>query len=99
MSLRAIGKKKVSKAEGKRGRAKSIKGKLLVAVIGLAVGISVILGGVNAIVLYWDAAGNLSERLSESAAAYALAAENRVKVYKGQIASIASDASSVHASG
>ena len=77
----------------KRLNGRSIKGRLLLAIISLTVSISLVSGIVNAVAIYRSASENLETRLNENAAAYALSTENAIGIFKTKIEAIAGDTS------
>lgn len=78
---------------GKLLKENSIKKRLLVGIIGLAVSVTVFCGIANAIILYQEAKSNVNKRLSESATAYCHSVENAITIYETKIEAIAQNTS------
>lgn len=77
----------------KRLGRRSIRARLILAIIMLTVSISLISGVINGFTIYRSASENLETRLNENAAAYGLSTQNAIRIFRTKIEEIAGDAS------
>jgi methyl-accepting chemotaxis protein len=70
---------------------KSIKKKLQVSIVLLTVTVSLLLGVVSSVILYRDSIENMNQRLKESTAAYNIAVQQSIQIYKTKIEAISQD--------
>ena len=68
---------------------KTIRAKLMIAMVSLAVSVSVLCGIANAIILYADTSDSMNTRVRENAAAYSSSVQNAIDNYKTKIEAIA----------
>jgi methyl-accepting chemotaxis protein len=72
---------------------KTIRAKLMIAMVSLAVWISVLCGIANAAILYADTSDSMNTRVRENAAAYSSSVQNAIGNYKTKIEAIAQNSS------
>ncbi len=70
---------------------KSIKKKLQISIVLLTVTVSLLLGVVSSVILYRDSTENMNQRLKESTAAYNIAVQQSIQIYKTKIEAISQD--------